>query len=320
SGYVLSAAHLGVEKRKLALAVAARYFRLMLPILVTCLIAWLLLKWGLMFNLSLPQTPVEPYLWFQDFYHFEASLWNAIRFSTYDVFVKFNPKTSYNAILWTMRIELLGSFLIYGYLWLFRSTEKVHWLLALVATAILLVYKPLYACFLMGYLLAEINHKYAGGDLFGIARSTFTPRRSDVFFVTVFFLAALLSTLFRQNDQLEFLYATALVFAVSQARPLKQFFTNCVSRYLGRISFPLYLIHLPILCSWSSYLYIKLPTMGVAVVTANMLNIFSTITLSLLAATLLLPMEKFSIRYSKKIGALLISPWIKNTAGLGRVG
>ena len=320
SGYVLSAAHLETGKGKLALAAVARYFRLMLPILFTCLIAYLLLKWGLMFHLNLPPTPTEPYRWFQNFYHFDASLWNAIRFSTYDVFVKFNPKTSYNAILWTMHIELLGSFLIYGYLWLFRSTEKVHWSLALAATAILLVYKPFYACFLMGYLLAEINHKYAGGDLFGIARSTFTSRHSDVFFVAIFFSAALLSTLFRDSDQLEFLYATALVFSVSQARPLKQFFTNPVSHYLGRISFPLYLIHFPILCSWSTYLYIKLPAMGVAVITANLLNIFSTVALSLLVATLLLPMEKFSVRYSKKIGTLLLSPWRKNTAQLGRVG
>ena len=326
SGYVLSAAHLGVEKRKLALAAAARYFRLMLPILFTCLIAWLFLKWGLMTHLDLPPSPAEPWRWFQNFYHFDASLWNAIRFSTFDVFVTFNRDTAYNPILWTMHIELLGSLMIYGYLWLFRSTGKVHWPLAIAAiaaiaaTAILLVYKPFYACFLMGYLLAEINHQYAAGEGSGIARSTFTPRRSDVFFVAVFFSAALLSTLFRDSEQLEFLYATALVFSVSRARPLKQFFTNRVSRYLGRISFPLYLIHFPILCSWSTYLYVKLPAMGVAVITANLLNIFSTITLSLLAATLLLPMEKFSVRYSGKIGALLISPWRKNTARLGRVG
>ena len=309
SGYVLSATHLGGEKRKLALAIATRYFRLMLPILFTSLIAYLLLKWGLMSNLDIPPTPVEPYRWFQHFYNFDASLWDAIRCSTYDVFVKFNQDISYNPVLWSMHIELFGSFMIYGYLWLFRSTEKVHWALALAATAILFVFKPFYACFPMGYLLAEINHKYADRGLFGIAQS----RRTDVFFVSVFFSTAFLSTLFKDSNQLEFLYATALIFSVSQARPLKQFFTTRISRYLGRISFPLYLIHFPILCSWSTYLSVKLPAMGVAVLTSNLLNIFSTIALSLLAATLLLPMEKFSVRFSKKMGALLISPWRKNT-------
>ena len=81
---------------------------------------------------------------------------------------------------------------------------------------------------------------------------------------------------------------------------------NKLINYLGKISFPLYLIQIPIICSFSSFLYLKLPGLGFTIVTSNIINLFLTIFLCLITATFLLPLEKFSIIYSKKIGKIFI--------------
>ena len=75
-----------LEKKKLALATTSRYFRLMIPILLTSLIAYLLLKLNLMFNLEVATVPKKSSDWLGTFYKFDASIKDVIKFSLYDVF------------------------------------------------------------------------------------------------------------------------------------------------------------------------------------------------------------------------------------------
>jgi peptidoglycan/LPS O-acetylase OafA/YrhL len=86
SGYALSLGHLNLARRKLALATVSRYFRLMIPILVTSLIAYLLLKLNLMFNLDVATSAEKFSGWLGKFYKFDASISDAVKFSLYNVF------------------------------------------------------------------------------------------------------------------------------------------------------------------------------------------------------------------------------------------
>jgi len=74
SGYALSVGQLNLAKRKLALATTSRYFRLMMPILITSLIAYLLLKLNLMFNLQVATIPERSSGWLGTFYKFDANI------------------------------------------------------------------------------------------------------------------------------------------------------------------------------------------------------------------------------------------------------
>jgi len=300
SGYALSVGQLNLAKRKLALATTSRYFRLMMPILITSLIAYLLLKLNLMFNLQVATTPEKSSGWLGTFYKFDANIKDVIRFSFYDVFFNYDYVKTYNSSLWTMPIEIAGSFMIYAYLGIFRTTEKINWKLVLPSTIALFLVKPLFSCFLIGYVIAELNKKY-NGDYFFVFLKT---KNMEIFFISIFFISATLSTYFRNNDYEACFFASCIVLSASFSKNLKSFFSNRLSSYLGRISFPLYLIQIPIICSWSSFLYLKLPTLEFDIVTSNLINLFSTIALSLLSATLLLPMEKISVTYSKKIGRI----------------
>tara|TARA_B110000503_G_C7098330_1_gene392653 strand:- start:405 stop:1472 length:1068 start_codon:yes stop_codon:yes gene_type:complete len=303
SGYALSVGNLDLVKRKLALSAASRYFRLMIPILITSLIAYLLLKLNLMFNLEVATTPEKSSGWLGTFYKFDASIEDVIMFSFYDVFFKYDSDKTYNSILWIMQIEIAGSFMIYAYLAIFRATEKIHWKVVLPLTTALFVAKPLLSCFLIGYIIAEINKKYNGDYLLSFLKI----KNIEIFFISLFLISATLSTYFRSNDYEACFLASCIVLSVSFSRNLKSFFSNRLSNYLGRISFPLYLIQTPIICSWSSFLYLKLPALGFDMITSNLINLFSTVALSLLSATLLLPIEKLSIIYSKKIARVFIN-------------
>jgi peptidoglycan/LPS O-acetylase OafA/YrhL len=67
------------------------------------------------------------------------------------------------------------------------------------------------------------------------------------------------------NDGINSLYwheigATLVMLVVLHNSSVRTFFSGAFSRWLGRISFTLYLVHVPILCSFTSYLIIKTPS------------------------------------------------------------
>ena len=137
SGYALSVGHLDLEKRKLSLSTVSRYFRLMIPILITSLIAYVLLKFNLMFNLEVTKINEEFSGWLGNFYNFDASINDVIIFSLFNVFFNYDIDKSYNSNLWTIPIEIIGSLMIYAYLGIFKTKDKINWKILLPLTIIL---------------------------------------------------------------------------------------------------------------------------------------------------------------------------------------
>jgi peptidoglycan/LPS O-acetylase OafA/YrhL len=56
--------------------------------------------------------------------------------------------------------------------------------------------------------------------------------------------------------------AIAIVYCIYGNGGLVRFFGNGVSRMLGRLSFPIYLVHFSIICSLTSYLIIRMSRSG----------------------------------------------------------
>jgi len=299
SGYALSVSHFNLRRNTLALAAASRYFRLMIPILCTALLTYVLLKTGLIFNAEAAASSAKYSLWLGSFYKFDPSLVRVLTFAFYDVFFRYQVETSYNSSLWTMSIELIGSFFIYGFLALFRKTTDVQWKLALLIAMVFFEAAPLYACFVMGYLIAELNERF---------KTRSRPACFDLVLLGLFTAAAVLSTSarFRGDDRITCLIATCLVASATFSTSLRAVFSSGVSRFLGRISFPLYLIQIPVICSLSSYLLIKLPLLGVAPRTAIAVNFSMTLIACVLLSSLLLPVDRFSTYASRRIGSMLL--------------
>ncbi|MZH02926.1 MAG: acyltransferase [Nitrospinae bacterium] len=150
---------------------------------------------------------------------------------------------------------------------------------------------------MFGYLIAELSLRFKFNGSKAIELVSFAV------FVMVVVLLAIRP---RSDDILGCFMASALVMSVSYSTFFREFFSNKVSNYLGRISFPLYLIQIPVICSWSSWLFIKLPEWGVQGLLASNIILLTTIAIAILCAHLLLPVETFSIRFSKVIGRFIL--------------
>ena len=107
SGYVLTVGFFPRPRRSKAVAkLLARYIRLDLPILASVLICWLTIVSGLCLNIAV--IAVTKSEWLRLFFRIDANGFSqAFADGAWNVFA--SGAANYNPVLWTMRVELLGS-------------------------------------------------------------------------------------------------------------------------------------------------------------------------------------------------------------------
>lgn len=239
-----------------------RYLRLAIPILCASLLAYLLHVTHSFANV--PAGQVTGNAWLASFYTFPPDLYESIRFGLYDVFLNFKGDQSYNPILWTMPVELFGSFIV----------------LSLCALVLHLKRRVLILLALMAYFIATSNIYYlpfvCGIGIAICYHNRDLPIFGRIAFAlpVLVFLAVYYSTtslrgqwmsyvpIMARSDFRSIAAATALVFAAAFWLPFRRFLENPLSRYLGSISFPIYLTHFFILCSFSSIVMLLLRGRG----------------------------------------------------------
>ncbi|MGO4171541.1 acyltransferase family protein [Bosea sp. TAF32] len=209
---------------------AGRYVRLFVPVAAICLIVHVTLLLGLV--MPVDERPTA----FRSFLAFEPTLEHLFRFTTYEVFFDYRPDRSYVAPLWTMSIELVGSF---GVLALLAAVGRSswRWLAYAVAGAGLLAINTLYFLFLAGVILAELaparnaaSRTGQGTAWLAIAQGLIVP------FVTPWEVspALLIST-------------SVFCWGLIAAAPIRRLLSSGVSARCGRLSFPIYLVHGPVM-------------------------------------------------------------------------
>jgi peptidoglycan/LPS O-acetylase OafA/YrhL len=301
SGFVLSIKFvISPGKYSLTQAVIARYFRLMLPIIITSFFAYMLMLAHAMYNVP-ASVPSNTPQWLGVYFNFEPTLAYFLQFNLYYVFFNFNPGANFNPVLWTIAYEFTGSMLVYLIIGFFRTDKNKTYLVPIVFIILFNLFNnPIIACFAIGYLFAELYVAYS-------QRLENTPWVSWLA-TALFAVPVICSTFYRTGHHFYIaLLASLLVLSVTFSSVLKRFFSNKVSRFLGQISFPLYLIHLPLICSFSSYLFLHLPTHGYSnQATANII-VATTVPLGLLIAWFFYPIETFSLKVSKRISEWLMT-------------
>lgn len=303
SGFALSVKFVETRNMQgLTRSAASRYFRLMIPIFGASIVAYTLMAAGLMTNISAAKL-FHSEGWLDTFYNFDSTWPWLLQFSFYNVLADYNGLVSYGPALWTMPIEFVGSFLVLGYCALFgkRSGESLYLAPLLIGITLLMINVPIYACFVIGYALAELH-----------ACENFRSDRWVQHLATLAFAVPVIcSTWFRSdNEAVVVAQATLLVFAVTFSPPLRRFFSSKVSDFLGSISFPLYLLHFAVICSFTSSLYPWLHGQPLSNLTISNITLSSSVAVSLLAAWLFLPVEKFSIKASRHFADFLLK-WCK---------
>ncbi|WP_187487490.1 acyltransferase family protein [Duffyella gerundensis] len=302
SGYVLSISQIFSSKPNLAISTLARYFRLAIPIFTISIIAYILMKLDLFYNVSAASTDISK-SWLGRFFTFEPDFFNVIKYSFYSVFFSYDDHTTYNSSLWTMPIEMMGSLFIYAYLAIFRREKFIP----LVSIALLVYFffnNSFLLCFMAGYVLAELKKK---------KDYKVTGFKDAVMFLS-FLSIVYLDTYYRPGTEShQALEAILIVCIISYSSILSKAFSSNISKFMGRISFSLYLVQIVVICSLSSYLKIFLEDANVNIYTSAFINLIITLAACILFARILAPVDEWSVQISKKIAMCILDTISKDS-------
>lgn len=293
--------------------VISRYLRLTFPIFVSCLLIYLSMKLKIVHNIAASEL-VQRQDWLGAWVTFQPSLPGVIRFALGDVF--FKGTGSYNPFLWTMPIELLGSVLVFLNCFVLREIKPN------------LILKTLICEFLFFWVFSQYAALFVLGMALGYLRinGAFNKLRSGTFSIIsmiLFILMLFISPIYKNQlliffklithdhihtDSFYFFIAGVIVFSIYSNSYLIAFFSTKLSQFLGKLSFPVYVLQFNILITYTSWLIIKFHNLGIL---QNWYFIIptSSIVVTFIAANYLNIIEKkFMRRINKIITNRILNP------------
>lgn len=230
---------------------AGRFFRLALPSLAACLLMYFVMRAGWNYYPTLPadmRTDWWTYAYGQENIRLSA----VVRFALVDAFIprEFIPVVPYEGPylitnLWTMSIEFVGSIFVFIFLLCVRD-NRFRMILAALLALFLAYWGSYFAFFFAGLVATDLYLKL------GRERH---PRWLQALAIAVVLF------MFIDGQPAEFthkvLFGFAFITLVALCQPMRQLFGTGLFRQLGKISFALYLVHIPVLVSLQSYLTLR---------------------------------------------------------------
>jgi peptidoglycan/LPS O-acetylase OafA/YrhL len=263
SGDALSTPYFSARNRSaLDKMVVKRYFRLAAPIFVMTAITVIAIKAGITYNIEAAAI-VHREDWLAILMPTSFNMLDAISYPFVTVFAFHDGGKWFNAFLWTMPIELTGSFLVFLYLYVHgRMRRQGIVICALIAFTF--VANKWYTLFFIGVLFSHIRttgllDRIRGktairivAPLVALSAYALEYRFLSVPDVTVAANLADHMIIFAQDNK-KFLMAALFIVGVYLSEDMQRFFKNGVSRFLGKVSFPIYLAQALVICTFSSY-------------------------------------------------------------------
>lgn len=261
SGYVLSYSYLGESNqvRKILVSIIKRPIRLGGLVWFSIIAGSLLWYFGLFANIPVADlTSSKP--WFN---HFWRGDFDFSKFLINLTTASFSRGDIYNPPLWTIKIELYGSMMVFLFVLLFGQF-KFRLLISILL--VFVFYDSLYQGFWVGLSIAEIvkNHSYkrpliSNTTLYSLAIILFVYFSSYPHYVSHDFLNRTIYAILPDDKGFGGGYpmlAALLMFIllVSSAR-LKKYLNKPLFQFLGHISYGLYVMHFLVLGSLSSWLF-----------------------------------------------------------------
>ena len=240
-----------------------RYFRLLFPVMASIIFSYLLLKLDFMYNITLANFLGKRYQgWLASFYAFPPNFYNAIKTGVYDTFFSYSRRITYNAVLWTIQNEFLGSLFTFGIFGIVRH-NKSRFLIYSVIILIIIKLKIIWlSAFVIGHVLCDydhssFNHKFL--QKLKVIEMKIHKYNSPVFIGGLFFFLlsrSFMSIMGVPNEYHNVIISVLIVYSCLRNTYYKKFLSGKIPYWLGGISFSLYLIHLPVMCSFTSFVLI----------------------------------------------------------------
>jgi peptidoglycan/LPS O-acetylase OafA/YrhL len=303
SGDALSAGYLRSGNLwSLDAMVIKRYFRLTVPILLSCLIAYLLMRFGLTFNVAASEI-VHRREWLGSFLPFGPNLASMLRYSLYLVYDGHSVGNSYNPFLWTMSIELIGSMLVFLYLYLSDRIRHPFAVLSAII-AFLFVAGSFYCLFFIGLMFGKLR---ANGT-FDRLRASREWRFAAVVLIAVIVVGdTRLRNAPKMLTHINIVVSAILVFCFYSMNWTVALFSSRLSRFMGDISFPLYLVHFGVLVSLTSFLIVRFHESGTLDAMHIWIVIVSSVVASIGAAAIFHQIEKRMLEVVNRLPSRLLA-------------
>jgi peptidoglycan/LPS O-acetylase OafA/YrhL len=306
SGFVLTVRAFQMQSaRPLMLGALKRWPRLALPVLVVNFCAGVLAGWAFYLNQPVAEQIGSPWLswWYVEPGREWRTVAAAAREGTFGTFVK--GSAYFNGNLWTMFYEFYGSFLAFaaaGLMLKLRALPAAAFVMAM--TLLLMLISPYVACFLVGVGLAALY----GGPGWAVVAG-WLQRQGCGFWTVMLCLVVLLFGYHeaavpqgrptgiyqflalpseRAPLQVRVLLHTAgaivILLAVLALPGAKCRLGGPIGLTLGRLSFPTYLVQMPVICLVGPVVYLVLmPAIGMtaALVAAALASGAATLVLAI---------------------------------------
>lgn len=312
SGFVLCLSYFKTRDReRLKASALKRYFRLMPVILAVNLFIFVLMSLGLYRNYETAVfTKSED--WFQGFNHFAPNLLEVLKESLIGCFLW--GSNDYNGVLWTIPQLFLGALLIY--LTAYLVGEKRWRYVVYAVLLVLLLRLDIYYCgIFLGFVLCDFvctQERWMG-----------LYRKWKIIPVLTFLLGLYLASYPSIGLTLTgtiygilpgaytVIYHTAgaflLIAGVVGCGGLQKFFGRKPFTYLGKISFSLYLLHFPVIATFSCWFFLGL---------YERLGYHLTVGLDFVVTTVLaLSVSGLSQRYLEPLGKRLEDQVVRRVKG-----
>lgn len=256
SGYVLSLKYWKSNKQEyLVQSAIKRFFRLYLPTAFSIVVSFLCLKYFAQHYTSLFEVSKSTYL-NVDLQPHDLTLTYLLKALFFKVVLQ--KDVNINVALWTINVELLGSYILYAVLSLTHNAiQKSRVILIIIICGFLYYYSNLYfIAFFLGSFLNLISFEtfklkkvlvflfLISGLMLGSVPSEFIESNIH---------SGLVRLILGKDEFLHIIGAFLLVLAIKEGRVVRSFLEKKLFIYFGKISFGLYLIHMVILYSVTAY-------------------------------------------------------------------
>ena len=303
SGFVLTIGFLKKHDIQIIRRLAVkRYVRLMLPALGSILFAYFVMKLGLDMHqqaAAITHSDWLSHLWLQ-----LPRVGDAFIQGLYGVFA--SGASSYNPVLWTIKYELIGSFIVFGAVVLFSGTQY-RWIFYAALLGIFMT--TWYFGFVIGMILADLFVHYRSQmqripiwllsllSLIAVGIGAFPPSELGGTLFNYIIIAG-----WTQAENISFYLSVAAAVIVCSALLIPRLTALLASKYfaiLGKYTFSLYLVHMPVLFTLGA---------GIFVATHDIFGYRTASILSLIGSGLVLvPMVYLFERYVDAPSILLSS-------------
>ena len=299
------------EIQKLKIAFFKRLPRLIGPVLISVIASYLLFHFGLYYFYEASKISGSPWLatfayagWTPEF---QPSIHTAL-IQGLTTFI--NGDASYNTNLWTMKPEFIGSIFVFtlgAFISLVLSYDYLFIVFFLFATWTLSTYSNLFP-FVLGIFLAAIFVKHDLKIRIHIALTSIAlglyllgysiPEKNYLWVSHIQHPRILVANI---QIILNSIGSGLVIFSIMSNLKIYELMNGKIYKYLGQLSFPLYLVHTLVICSISSYSYCFLKQENYSNQATLIILFGLTFTVSLLAAMPLIFFDKHWLNLIDKI-------------------